>query len=258
MNNRKIPTLEELNELLKKSNYSLDTYTMRYINSLINLEFSALREDILTQEERKELNKLTIYRKAVIYNIYNRAMQILQKEKKEYDLNIINNNDNFEGILASCNIFDNKIRIYKYDYSDNIQQVLIHEYKEDFCKRDIEKERILQVLEYLYNARDNNINLLGKTNGVKANIDISKKIIDLEERYYRLATRTLMNEDDKNIAEIQNHFSKLFEKEYAINRKKDYKKTQKSKYDLEHRNDMFQVLEKEYPTLTLKKEVKYY
>ena len=259
MDNKRIPTLEMLNELLKRSNHTLDSNALKYIRGLINLEFSALREDVINKEEREYLSKISLYRKAVIYNIYNRALELLEKEKRDFELTIFNNKDNYAGILATCNSSDNNpIKVYNYIFPEETQKITINEYKEDLCRRDEEISRLLSLLERLKKTREININTLGKEQGTKINIPIGKLINELESRHQRLSERTFMEEEDRERATIQNHFSRLFEKEYNINRKKDYKENTKTKYRAEPRNNMFKVLEIPYPTLTLKKEVKYY
>ena len=69
---------EQLIEQLKEYKRILNKTTIDYLNDLINLDYSAIRDDII---DKSHLDELDIYRKISIYNIYNRTMNII----KDYD-----------------------------------------------------------------------------------------------------------------------------------------------------------------------------
>ena len=58
---------------------------LNYLNSLIGSEISALNQDVISDDVMNKLSELPIYRKIVIYNIYNRVMNILKEFDKSFD-----------------------------------------------------------------------------------------------------------------------------------------------------------------------------
>ena len=58
---------------------------LNYLNSLIGSEISALNQDVISDDVMNKLFELPIYRKIVIYNIYNRVMNILKEFDNSFD-----------------------------------------------------------------------------------------------------------------------------------------------------------------------------
>ena len=67
-----------------------------------------------------------------------------------------------------------------------------------------------------------------------------------------------MPDEDLYIAELKNHFAKLFEREYDIYPKRDYIDKSKKTFSENRQSHLVKNLKCDYPILTLKKEVKYY
>ena len=76
----KVNTKEELIELLKGYKGVLKDSMVNYLNSLIELEFSVVREYI-DNDDRKALSELELYKRIAIYNIYNRALNLFNQQK---------------------------------------------------------------------------------------------------------------------------------------------------------------------------------
>ncbi len=87
--NNKLLKREEINELLNNTRPILNKETTEYLESIINLEFSVIK-DMITDEQRKALNYLQIYRSALIYNIYKRDVLYFNNERKENGINFFN------------------------------------------------------------------------------------------------------------------------------------------------------------------------
>ncbi len=253
----KIPTLEELNDLLKKHELKLDENYIKYLKGIIDLEFSALRKDVINEEERKDLSNLSLYRKACIYNIYLRTMDLINREKEEIDIIIKNNNNNYNGIIVKGICPNNrKFDLYNYDYGKDKQTIDLYEYQFSFAQREKESDAILEELEFLYNEKNPY-----HTNNPAYNkweYEHNKKIKKLEYQYKVLEQRQSMPDEDLYIAETKNHFAKQFETEYGVYPKKDYTDESKKTFYENRKNHLVKNLRCEYPTLTLKKEVKYY
>lgn len=256
----KVPTLEELNEELKKYGVILDSNIIKYLKSLVDLEISALRKDILTKEEREMLGEITLYRKVTTYNIYHRAIELIEKQKENYNISVVSNENEYEGIIVSgITPQEDTFSLFDYHYSISEPYISLYEYIEDRDQREKEMVSILDELEYLYDEHNPYYKRgLFKGTRSKWGIEHQKRISELEREYYRLDTRGTMPQEEKYKSEIKNYFAELFEKEYDICPKKDYIDTSKSTYNFNRRSHIIKELKCEYPTLTLKKEIKYY
>ena len=139
-----VKSKEELLDLLKVYREELNKEEYEYINSLIDLEFSALQNYISDETKRKLLNN-PIYKEAVVYNIYNKTKNILSK----YDEVTI---DDSESLMARV---DDKV-LYDFKYnrlrvSDDKKICSIDLYTTDFSEdvREKEIERVFRTLDRL-------------------------------------------------------------------------------------------------------------
>ena len=88
----KINTREELLELLKKYNRILSGSMIHYLNDLVDLEFSVIKDNInVNEDDKKILSELEIYKRIAMYNIYNMALNIFEEANPE--IMISGNND---------------------------------------------------------------------------------------------------------------------------------------------------------------------
>lgn len=71
-------TKEELIEQLKEYKGLLNTEIIDYLNGIINLDYSVVRDDIIDIKTKEHLSELDIYRKFATYNIYNRTKKIIE------------------------------------------------------------------------------------------------------------------------------------------------------------------------------------
>lgn len=115
-NLNKVNTREELLELLKEYRGILSNPMQDYLNSLIELEFSVIR-DYIKDKDREVLAELEIYKKVAIYNIYNRALNLFKMQ--DMQLSISGNENGFESLDISTSINDKNVRLFHFNYSEN-------------------------------------------------------------------------------------------------------------------------------------------
>ncbi len=258
---KRIPTLEELNELLKVYSKKIDYNYIRIIKSIIDLEFSALSKYLLNKEDRELLSNIHLYREAAIYNIYYRAMEIINREKNNYDITIINNNNNYEGItVTGITPEKESFNIYDFNYTKPKPYIKLYKYLQNYTRRDKEIEKLFLELDRLYYT----INPFANSKGINKELEIEwqiehdRKIVRIEEMIRQLESRNKMPAEERYKGEVQNYFSRLFEEEYDIKPKKEYIDIRKTSLQFANNQPMFSELKKEYPSLTLTKEVNYY
>ena len=197
----KVSTKEELTEELNGCRNILSPSFIEYLEELINLEYSVIRPNI-SDEERKFLGQLSVYKNIAIYNIYTRALNIFNGSNKE--LGIMDNNRGFEGISVICNAQT----LFEYNYNkpeDAVCGVInIHQYCHSENKLKQELRRLKKELKITQSNPDHSDYEIINLNG------------DLEEIEGRLFT-----EKEKRIVEMSKEFNSLLLKDYGL-AKKDF------------------------------------
>ncbi len=161
---KKINTKEELEWGLTNYKGILSDHIIEYLKSLIELDFSVLREYI-SNTDRLSLGELDIYKRIAMYNIYNRTIEILSNSDIPININDSNN------ILAiDNNTYDKTVNIFRYDYSkafindkklidsgyrtSNIGNISLYLLVKNPDMVIFELDRIMKKLEELYDAKN--------------------------------------------------------------------------------------------------------
>ncbi len=154
---------EELQETLKMYKGILINPIADYLNSLLELEFSVVR-DYIDDTNRNVLANLDIYKRIAQYNIYTRALNIigdsgLSYKKEEENTNL--------SVIASLK-FEN-IKLFAFDYSnglnnssiiqeeivtERIGDIFLYQTLEDGKFREEKLEKVMYKLESLGNAKN--------------------------------------------------------------------------------------------------------
>lgn len=195
---KRILNKEELIEKLKCYKLILSPQMYEYLMCLIQLEFSVVREYI-NDAERKMLAELKVYENILLYNIYQKAFNMIDENSLWIDgFNDSINPYFFRLISPEIRLdlfnFDYSLRnIYQSNYDISIYQVL--EGSQDSREKEI--LRIMNQLEQFDSERafwDGYYSLKmeklkGKIQQLDGKVelsDVEKKIIDISKRFYGL------------------------------------------------------------------------
>ena len=187
-----------------------------YLESLIELEFSVVR-DYISDKDREALFELEIYRRVLVYNIYNRALKVFSESGR--DLIIDGNSDGIEGLKAYANVGNNTIKLFNFNYDDKYNgDISIFQSLADKNVREAELCRIFKNLEYLYDE-DNSHKVVdsmrfGGSDSLCA-MARQDKIKDYEKQFYELEKRVL-TDDDRLEIELTNEFYDLLLDDYGL------------------------------------------
>lgn len=269
----KVNTKEELIELLKKYRGILADPMIDYLTSLIELEFSVIREYI-KEDDRKSLAELEIYKRIAIYNIYNRALNLFNEKKMKY--NFTGNEDGYEGLIIFVPLKDNNIiKVFDFNYkgfySDSWSTVKIpDEYKtmeigtislyqslESKELRDAELNRIMNHLERLYDAHNPYPSRRGVVGGPRRQwtYQHAHEIAEYEKRFTELDGKKELNDMDKREIEITNEIRNLLLEDYGLTNK-SFEEEVKPVFGRE--KDILQkTLVKRQPNLSITNNIKY-
>ena len=143
-NQTKVSSSSELLRQVEAYNGVFTPEIIGYLDSLIGLEISALNQNIISEDRITRLSELALYRKIVIYNVYNRALEVLKKYGSGFT---------FESCSQGLSIFgkdqyDSKCDIFNYWTNENgISNIVLKQTIIDPTKRQEQIDRLYRELE---------------------------------------------------------------------------------------------------------------
>lgn len=219
-------TKEELIELLKQYKKVLSSYSYDYLKSLIELDFSVIKNEI-DSNDRLLLSKLELYEYIAIYNIYHRVLNLIKKELKELELTANSEWNNSLSIFAPLS--QSKVKLFNFDFDisnkknsssnelifgkiDLFQTIWSSE------KRDQEMDRVLKKLESLYDSENPHGYKPHHFGGPAANWNHQKyqKIKEYENLFKKLDSKSVLTADDEKIIEFTNKYCELFLNDFGL------------------------------------------
>lgn len=221
---KKISSKEELKESLNRYKRILNPRVIDYLNQLVELEFSAIK-DIIDIEDREILQNLDLYKNVVAYNIYNRTLELLSNEQ---ELKIFDNKDRVSGLMAYKDIGNNTIRILDYKYDNGTLKLF--QTVDDKKVRDEQLELVMTKLEQLYDKENpyscsvtelkqpynkKTLKRLGGP-GAKWNFDRSREVSEYEELFTRLDSKKKITDYEKKKISITKKYHDLLFEEYGL------------------------------------------
>ena len=220
----------ELLALLKQHEGVLNSEMIDYLKSLINLEFSVVKNNI-TDADRRILTDVELYRKIAIYNIYNRVIELLKPYKDSVEISLGRGIGGLE-VYAAC---DNRhFKIFDYSYEsvmfkstlspyyghDDIGNISLFRTISDKGVIDEEKMNILEKLDILYKVSSRH-DELGETSTYGGCINESaylnrKEIRDLEQRYTNIDNKTSLTHIEEKEIEVTNMFNDILLGDFGL------------------------------------------
>ncbi len=209
---KKISSKEELKESLNKYKRILNPRVIDYLNQLVELEFSAVK-DIIDIEDKEILQNLDLYKNIVAYNIYNRTLELLNNEQ---ELKIFDNKDRISGLMAYKGIGNNAIRILDYNYENGALKLF--QTVDDKKVRKEQLELVMTKLEQLYDKKNpyhSDLELFGCP-ATRWNIDYIKEVSEYEKLFTRLDSKKELTDYKKKKIGITKKYHDLLFEEYGL------------------------------------------
>ena len=262
---KRIDTRDKLLERLNLYKGILSDHVVEYLNSIIELDFSVLKE-YLSIEEINALSELDIYKRATIYNIYNRALKTVQKNSEK--LKIYGNEYGVSGLNIFMPLKAKNARVFSYNYGENpkirekvpegyttknLGNISLYQVLENDSLRQIELERIMKKLENLYDE-SKNLSFLEKKNAAYV-FALTQEIERYERIFTELDSRHGLTDEEKVMMETTNIIHDAFLDDYSLSHKKfdDESKA----YNKKSESKMEKTLVKKMPNLIVKDNIKY-
>lgn len=209
---KKISSKEELKESLNRYKRILNQRVIDYLNQLVELEFSAVK-DIIDIEDREILQNLDLYKNVVAYNIYNRTLELLSNEQ---ELKIFDNKDRISGLMAYKDIGNPAIRILDYNYENGALKLFQTVYDKKVRKEQL--ELVMTKLEQLYDKKNpyhSDLELFGCP-ATRWNIDYIKEVSEYEKLFTRLDSKKELTDYKKKKIGITKKYHDLLFEEYGL------------------------------------------
>lgn len=265
----KVNTKEELIELLKEYRGILTDSMLNYLNSLIELEFSVIREYI-GNDDRKALSELEVYKRIAIYNIYNRALNLFNQQNSEFIMS--GNNDGLESLSVSTKLNDRIVKLFNFDYSEhlsynqihsgyksmNIGNILLYQTLENPKLREAELNRVMSKLERLYDQKNPHPSRRGVYGdpGPQWAYEHRQEIAKYEKIFTELDSKKELSDDDKREIEITNQIHDILLEDYGLTNKSFEEENNRSV--LNNKKSVLQkTLVRRQPNLTIANHIKY-
>ena len=259
----RIKTKDELLESLKEYKGILKGDIFNYLESLIELEFSVIRENI-NYSDRKALSELEIYKNIAIYNIYNRAKNLFNKQNGEFIIS-----ENNEELIISTKLDDRYVKLFDFDYKEihsnawdipeipkgfktlHIGYISLFQLLENKEMLESELNQIKNKLECLYNEKNPYQSGYSVDRLIGVNIRewnfYHNEIIKEYEKQYRKLTKKEVSDIDKKEIEIKQYFHELLTEDFGLVTE-DFEDISKEKS---------RMLIKRMPNLTIIDNIKY-
>lgn len=269
----KINTREELIELLKGYKGILADSMINYLNSLIDLEFSVIR-DYISDNDRVALSELEVYKRIAMYNIYNRALNIFKQNESE--LEISGNNDGIEGLKVSASLGEKRsCKLFDFDYHEGRPMSLSSKIPSDYKtmkignislfqtidskeQREAELMRVMSILDRLYDEK-NPYHSRPHTYGGPAPqwaYEHAQKIKAYEEKFNQLDAKEELTDEDKKEIEITKKFHELLLEDYGLTNK-DFENNQQFSGFGKEKTELQKTLVRRMPNINIENNIKY-
>lgn len=269
----KINTREELIELLKGYKGILADSMINYLNSLIDLEFSVIR-DYISDNDRVALSELEVYKRIAMYNIYNRALNIFKQNESE--LEISGNNDGIEGLKVSASLGEKRsCKLFDFDYYEGRPMSLSSKIPSDYKtmkignislfqtidskeQREAELMRVMSILGRLYDEK-NPYHSRPHTYGGPAPqwaYEHAQKIKAYEKKFNQLDAKEELTDEDKKEIEITKKFHELLLEDYGLTNK-DFENNQQFSGFGKEKTELQKTLVRRMPNINIENNIKY-
>lgn len=248
---------EDLTNLLNRYKGILTFPMVEYLNSLIELEFSVVR-NYISKEDRKALSELEIYKKIALYNIFHRALSLFKSNPDDILISV-------KEYISEYYIYANRALIFSFGHfsgidsdtykNSNIGDIRLFQVKElNDSEREKEIDKIKMELEKISENKVLSID--------SSHLDVlschlfEKKMLrlrKLKDILEKLNGKVELSCKDKEVLELFNQFSDFLMNDYGLT-DNDFDK----KIDVQ---DSVEGIEKQLiktiPSLRVIKEVKY-
>lgn len=266
---------EELKLLLERYKEILSKEIIEYLDSLIELEFSVIKDNT-TIKNKEIITELSIYRYASIYNIYNRSIKLIKENNLPIEINRFDKSiDVRENSLNLSFVTRSKKRINVFEYDYNYHSPYRNKIPEYYYNRNLGGITIYQTLESK-EQREKEINLISEKlknlydRYVSCRVFVEEEIIgydsfyestiktdQLERRFTELDSKKEVTEEEKEEIEITNYVAKIILDDMGL-KEEDFIEDKEDLFNMSKEfTNLEEIKVKKLPNLEIKRKIKY-
>ena len=246
----------KLEEDLKCYSSLFNPAIVSYLDSLLNLEFSVVR-DYISEEERNMLSSHKIYNEISIYNIYYRAFNIFCLDNNKDSISIFNYNYPIFLLNVYCSFFEKRFPIFRFNVNNNFEST-ISLYKGVISdeRRDAELERIFNKLIKLSDEKNPYYSDPDVYGGPATNWYFSHEssIKTYNDLFEKMCSSDGVSDEEKKQIELVNYFHELLLEDYGL-KDENFQLENNSSYSDE--SLLNQTLVKRKSKIKIKNTIKY-
>jgi len=270
--NSKIYTSEALYEMLNNYKGILTSPIIDYLNSLIELDFSVIR-DYIDSNDRMALSELEVYKRIAVYNIYNRALSIF----KQNGNNLYISGKDFDSLQIYAKLESGKMfELFRFDYQESptyfqnkipsgyktmkIGDITLFQTLESQELREAELLRVMEKLDSLYDEENPYTSHPGAFGGPASHwiLEHSEEIRKYEKKFKQLDSKNELSDEEKMEIEITKQFNNLLLEDYGLTDKSfEEENRQPLSFTREETSELKKTLIKKMPSITIKNNIKY-
>lgn len=215
---------KELYQKLDQYQSVLNESTLNYLCELISLQRSVLEEKEILEERGNILGQLDFYQEILAYNIYHRAIGIIDSFERGEQLQMekIGNQQEFnvKGTIEAGKEFP----MFSYDSKKEIEgkpihSITLYESIRDFEQRELQKNYVLQRLQGLYHRKA--LTEYNDGENYQLCMKMEQQIAYYENEKKELEEHENLTDTDRQMIQMQEAFCNEFLKDYQI-KKEDF------------------------------------
>lgn len=237
-------TRSSLGEYLNHHKNIISKYAYEYLECLINLDISILKQGYITEEEMQYLMQLGLVKNIAKYNIYESSYKIFQEDYHHFDIFISPRDEKKEYLKVLGINGEEKFIIFDYHALNELININLYHILESPSNRE---EEILHLERRINDLYDNQVRQFHKP-GEKS---LQERIREYQNMRHELLDRSALTGAKAKTLE---HFNRRLLTHYGFSSDAISPKEASTNQT----SNMAVSLTKKYPNITLTQNIKYY
>ncbi|MDE5630500.1 MAG: hypothetical protein K2I70_02765 [Bacilli bacterium] len=235
---------EYLQQSLNNHKNIISRYAYEYLECLINLDISVLKNGYITEEEFQYLMQLDLVQNIAKYNLYEGAYKIFQEDSNCYDI-FISPKDEKREYLKVLGINDKEqFIIFDYQVLNDLITINLYHILESPSNREKEINDLVRRIDDLYDNQARHFHTPGEKT-------LQERIREYQSMRHELLGRTSLTGKK---AQTLEHFNNRILSHYGFSSSAIPPKES----NINQSGNMAVSLTKKYPSINLTQNIKYY
>ena len=250
---------QELYQKLYQHHSVLNESTLNYLCELISLQHSVLEEKEILEERGNILSQLDFYQEILEYNIYHRALGIIDSfnRREQFQIEKIVKKQEFN-VTGTIEV-GKEFPLFSYDSKKEIEGkpthlITLYESVRDLKQRELQKGYVLQRLQGLYHRKA--LTEYNDGENYQLCMRMEQQIAYYENAKKELEEHENSTNEDRQMIQIQEDFCNEFLKDYQIKKEDFEDETSLSQRPCRFQRTCSKRMIKTYPSITVTRDIR--